>query len=263
MEEKLEHILNQLDFDEEFEQQVNLRTLVGNESAKMILRAYVDQFFNDRLAGKNPQLVPILLTYQKCSGVHTFARSISNSFASLCFHTVSGTWLSDGVISLHSFIGEGKDETYYIAGDKLSSNVQMQLWKILSERKLFYYDFESSSWQEKQLSGNKLIILSTEKKESISYPLLKQFKIQVNLAKLILSQIDLALKQRVRLLNLKIREDLLGKIAQCCPDDVGKAMEVLAMAHMLNRSHVGDTELITEKHINQALHILNLNNLSK
>jgi Holliday junction resolvasome RuvABC ATP-dependent DNA helicase subunit len=257
MGENMEQLMARLDMDEQFDAEISLKRLIGNDSARAILQLHIDQFYNERVAGLNPQLSPILLIGGKGTGVHSFARSISNSLASLCFHTVSGTWLSDGVIYLHSFIGEGEDETYYIAGDKLSSNIQMQLWKMLTERKLFYYDFESLSWKKKPLSGNKLIILSTEKKESISYPLLKQFKIQVNLTKLTVDEIELALRQRVSLLGWTISSpELLSKIAQSC-SEIGSAMQVLSMAHLVVRSK--NEDILTEKQLNVALHLLDKN----
>jgi hypothetical protein len=128
---------------------------------------------------------------------------------------------------------------------------------MLTERKLFYYDFESLSWKKKPLSGNKLIILSIEKKESISYPLLNQFKIQVNLTKLTTTEIELALRQRVSLLGWTISSpELLSKIAQSC-GEIGRAMEILSLSQLIMTSR--NENVINESSFNAALHLLSKN----
>lgn len=259
MDENIEQIIAELDFNELYEQEVSLRTMIGNDSARAILQVSVDEFFNNKIAGLNPEHTPILLIGSKSSSVHVMANAISNSFGSLVLHTITAKWLNDGVISMHSFLGEGDEfSAYYIDGDKLNSNNQLQLSKILKEKKIFYWDFESMSWEKKPFE-NRLIILSTQNKDEIPHILLKKFKIQVNLTKLTSQEIELALRQRIKLLNLKISsEDLVGKIAQTC-GTINLAMQVLVMSQRVSKNQNKDKEHISENDVNAALHLLDKN----
>ena len=255
MDEEIEQILNQLELDETFNELISLNRLVGNRNAVAIAKTYVNSYQNDLADGKKPTIKPMLLIYQKGSGVHTFARSISNFFGSLQFHSVSGSWLSDGVIGFNQFFWEGDEfSSYYIHGDKFPSNCQLQLYTTLSTKKLPYFHWETNKWSKKPFS--RLIILSTENKDNLSSLLLKQFPIQIYLKKLTVQEVALGLKQRLALLNLTSSEDLLGQIAQCC-SDVGQAMEVLAMSYRVMRSRNEDQ--LSEADFNKALHLLDKN----
>jgi DNA helicase TIP49 (TBP-interacting protein) len=256
MEENNEQLIAHLDMDEPFDQEISLKRLIGNDSARAILQLHIDQFFNERIAGLNPQISPILLIGGKGTGVHVMARAISNSLGNLLCHTVTAKWLNDGVIYLHSFLAEGDEFSgYYIDGDKLNSNNQLQLSKIFTEKKVFFYSFESMSWEKRPF--DRLIILSTSNKNEIPHVLLKQFKIQVNLTKLTTTEIELALRQRVSLLGWTISSpELLSKIAQSC-SEIGYAMQVLSMAHLVVQSK--NEDILTEKQLNMALHLLDKN----
>ena len=256
MEKNIEQLIAQLDLDEPFEQEISIRTLIGNNSARAILQLHVDQFYNNRLAGLNPQHTPILLIGGKSSSVHVMARAISNSFGNLVLHTVSSKWLNDLIIPMHAFLGEGDEFSgYYIEGDKLNSHNQFQLSKILKEKKIFYYSFESMSWEKKKF--DRLIILSTQNKDDLPNLLLKKFKIQVNLKKLSVDEIALSLYQRKALLQLKFSsDDLISKIAQCC-SDIGQAMEVLVMSLRIMRSR--NEDVLNERHFNIAIRLLDKN----
>ena len=256
MDENMEQLIAHLDMDEQFDQEISLKRLIGNDSARAILQLHIDDFFNKKLAGLNPQLSPILLIGGKGSGVHVMARAISNTFGNLLCHTVTAKWLNDAVIYLHSFLGEGDEfSAYYIDGDKLNSNNQLQLSRILTEKKVFFYSFESMSWEKRPF--DRLIILSTKNKDDLPDMLLKKFKIQVNLTKLTTTEIELALRQRVSLLGWTISSpDLLSKIAQSC-SEIGSAMQVLSMAHLVVRSR--NEDILTEKQLNMALHLLDKN----
>ena len=253
--DNIEQIIAEFEIDELFDQEISLKRMIGNDSARAILQLYIDEFFNAKIAGLNPQHSPILLI-GKSSSIHVMARAISNSFGYLLCHTITAKWLNDGVINIHTFLGEGDEfSAYYIDGDKLNSNNQLQLSKLLKEKKIFYYDLVSMSWQKKPF--DRLIILSTSNKDEIPHILLKKFKIQVNLTKLTFQEIELALRQRVALLKLKISsEDLVGKIAQCSYT-INQAMQVLVMSQRIMKSR--NEEIITEAHLNTALHLLNEN----
>ena len=257
MDENIEQILTELDFNQLYEEEVNLRNMIGNDSARAICQVYVDEFCNNRLAGLNPQHSPILLIGGKGTGIHVMARAISNSFGNLVLHTVSSKWLNDQVINLHSFFSEGDEfSAYFIDGDKLNSHNQLQLSKIFNEKKVFFYSFESMSWEKKPFD-NRLIILSTQNKDEIPHILLQKFKIQVSLTKLTKDEISRSLFQRKALLQLKFSsDDLINKIAQCS-STVGQAMELLVMSQRVSRSQ--DRELITEADFNKALFLLDKN----
>jgi len=258
MEKKIEHIIARFDFDEEFEQEVNLRTLIGNDSARAILQTYVEQYFNEKIAGLNPQISPILLIGGKGSGVHVMARAVSNTLGNLLCHTVTAKWLNDGAINIHNFLGEGDEFSgYYIDGDKLNSNNQFQLSRIFAEKKIFFYSYESQSWEKRPF--DQLVIFSTPNRDNLPPILLKKFKVQVNVTTLNTEEIELALRQRVSLLNLEISSyDLITKIAQISCD-VGQAMEVLSMSLLILRAGNGNTTTLTEKVVNIALKLMDKN----
>jgi hypothetical protein len=220
------------------------------------LQLHIDDFFNERLAGLNPQISPILLIGGKGTGVHVMARAISNTLGNLLCHTITAKWLNDGVIYLHSFLGEGDEfSAYYIDGDKLNSNNQLQLSRIFTEKKVSFYSFASMSWEKRPF--DRIIILSTSNKSDLPDMLLKKFKIQVNLTKLTVDEITLALRQRVSLLGWTISSpELLSKIAQSC-SEIGSAMQVLSMAHLVVQSR--NEDILTEKQLNVALHLLDKN----
>ena len=258
MDENIEQIIAKIELDETFNEEISLNRLIGNKNGREIVQCYIDSYYSDLAAGRNPQHKAILLIGEKGSGIHVFARAISNSFGNLCFHTVSGNWLSDGVIHLNHFFGEGDEfSSYYISADnKLSAICQGQLCKILNEKQISEYDWETKSWIKKKFE-NRLVILSVENKDMLAYPLLKQFPIQVNLRKLSVAEITLALTQRLALLGWKISSvDLLGQIAQAS-QEIGRAMEVLAMSYRVMRSK--GEEILSEVHLNKALRLLNEN----
>jgi hypothetical protein len=255
MDEEIEQIIVKLDLDETFNEEISLNRLIGNKNAKEIVTTYLNSYQNDLADGKKPELKPILLIYENGSGVHVFARAISNFLGCLQFCTVSGTWLSDRVIGFNQFFWDFEQpfSSYYIHGDKFTSYSQQQLYAVLTTKKLPYYDFAENKWTRKTFS-NKLIILSTEKTDNLTSLLVKQFPIQVYLTKLTVEEVALALKQRLALLNLTISsEDFLGQIAQCC-SDVGQAMEVLPMGYRIMRSKNEDQ--LSKSHFNRALHLL-------
>jgi hypothetical protein len=160
------------------------------------------------------------------------------------------------LIYLHSFLGEGDEfSAYYVDGDKLNSNNQLQLSRIFTEKKVSFYNFASMSWEKRPF--DRLIILSTKNKDDIPHVLLKKFKIQVNLSKLTTTEIELALRQRVSLLGWTISSpELLSKIAQSC-GEIGRAMEILSLSQliMVNRNE----NIINESFFNAALHLLSNN----
>jgi Holliday junction resolvasome RuvABC ATP-dependent DNA helicase subunit len=260
--DRTQQIIATLELDEYFNDCVTLQTLIGNDNARTILQAWVDAFFNDRISGLAVEYVPILLVGQSCLA-ETVARAVSNSVGNLLCHTISAQFLNDNSLSLYNFLTEGNEHsTYYIEANKLNSNCQLQLFKILKEKWIWFYSYESQKW-EKRPFQNRLIILSTPTKDELSPLLLRQFKIRVNLAPLNQNQIESAIKQRLALLNLKISSEIPAKIAQCCPDDIGKAIEILAMSHMMSRSRLDGSDAITEKHINRALHLLDKNHIKQ
>jgi len=254
---KIEQMICQYELDEFFESEVSLRTLIGNSNQREIAQNYIDSYYNDVNSGLSPKLAPILLVGSKEAGVDMFARSISNSFGCLAHHTISGNWLSDLIVNLHSFLGEGNEySSYYIHGDRLNSTIQVQLFRILSERKIQYYDYESKTGPKRDFK-NRLVILSVENKEMLAGALLKLFPIKLYLNKLSELEVNLALNQRVNLMKIKISPiGLLAQISFCCPT-IGKAIEVLAMSWRICRCRNGD--VISEKDVNSALHLINNN----
>ena len=225
MEENTEQLMAHLDMDEQFDAEISLKRLIGNDSARAILQLHIDEYFNNMIAGLNPQISPILLIGGKGTGVHVMARAISNTLGNLLCHTITAKWLNDGVIYLHSFLGEGDEfSAYYVDGDKLNSNNQLQLSRIFTEKKVSFYNFASMSWEKRPF--DRLIILSTSNKSDLPDMLLKKFKIQVNLTKLTVDEIELALRQRVSLLGWTISSpELLSKIAHSC-SEIGSPMKV-------------------------------------
>jgi len=261
MAENIEQVLSQLEISETFEEQITLRTLISDKPAIELADIYVQQHFNDKLAGKTVKLKPILLIGNQSAGVHTFARSISNSLANLNFHTVSGKWLSVGAVTMHGFLGEGDEfSSYYIChGDKLNSACQRQLFEILCSEKVFWFDFEEKTWSKKEFK-NRLVILSAEKKENIEFPLRTKF-LKINLKPLSVDDVKQALSQRVKFLKLKTScPNCIEKIAEQFPL-IGKSMEVLGLAYRIMRSK--NQDVITKEHIMKAVNLTSINTLSK
>lgn len=261
MDKEIDQIISQIEFDELFEEQVSLRLLIGNENAREIAQNYIDSYYVDLNAGKKPKLSPILLVGSKDSGIHIFARAVSNSFGCLCHHTMAGTWISDGLVNLNSFFGEGNEfSSYTIHGDKFNSTAQIQLFRILTERKILQWDFISKTWEKRDFT-NRLIILSVENKEILPNALLKLFQIKLNLSRLTPLEINLALNQRGNLMQLKINPiGLLHQITECS-STIGQAMEILSTAYRISRTKSPDSPIITTVEVNQAIHWLSKNKL--
>ena len=78
MEEEIEQLIGQLDLDEPFDQEISIRTLIGNNSARAILQLHVDEFFNNKIAGLNPSILSLGISYPiPENAIKAFAKKIS------------------------------------------------------------------------------------------------------------------------------------------------------------------------------------------
>ena len=245
------------DINAEFDANVSLKTIIGSPHAVSIAKAYIDQYYNDIADGRNPLLTPILLVGQ--SGMSTFARAISNSFANLHFKSSHSHWFSGGVQDLNRFFYFGNyGTTFYISAiDTLNIMSQYMLWKILSNRRLNVNDYETKIPINAPLLNN-LHIFSAKNTDNLTEPLLAQFPVKIFIGDLTRDELFYAIKQRATLLKLSYENDqVLFNIAIISGKDINMAMELLSLGMRLMRSN--NEIVLTSKIMNTAFLLADAN----
>lgn len=243
------------DIDSEFEAQISLPKLIGHRHAVQAAQAYIESYYADLSSGRNPRLNPILLIGN--SGGRTMARAIHNSFAGLEFRVASALWMNSKLQEINYFFSQGDQHTtYYIVdADRMDSAVQYGLFNILYEKQISIFNMEEQTKVEFQ---NRLIILSAPKLPSFNTLLMGRIGLKLNLGKLSKTEVEAVIKQRLSFLNWPYNSDkVIEIVAQQGLNDVGKALDVLALSYSIMRSQGHDC--MTEEFVSQAAHIVSEN----
>ena len=246
------------DINTAFENNISLCNIIGisNRHAVQIAQSYIDQYYNDVAEGKEPQLSPILLIGN--SGMSTFARAISNSFANIHIKHSHGSWFNFGVQDLNNFYYNSEyGMTFYIASiDKFDLMAQHKLWKILSSRRVHIFDCENRMPIDAPL-WNSLHIFSAKNINVLTEPLLDQFPVIIYIGNLTRDEIFLALKQRVNLLCLSIESDSVLMSISKVSNSIDESMNLLAMSYRLMRSK--NENVLTTSIMNKAFCLMDTN----
>lgn len=245
------------DVNSDFEREVSLYRLIGNRPAVDILKILVEQHQNDSLAGRYPELKPILLLGNQSRTTVAFA--MHNAFGNLNFVMNSAYFFSQLAQLLNDFFDSNdRYTTYYIRDlELLNAQGQLQLFKILKNKRIYVRDKEGKGGSYVRFQ-NRLVILSATNKNCLIPMLLNEIPIQINLGSYSTEEIFLILKQRISFLHWSISSDeVLKNVAQVSNGEIKKAMEMLSMSYRVMRSK-GEDEL-SEAHFNKALHLLDEN----
>ena len=245
------------DINDDFEANVSLKTIIGSPHGASILKAYIDQYYNDVADGKKPQLSPILFIGQ--NGCKTMARALHHSFANIHFKSSHSHWFAGGVQDLNRFFYYGNyGTTFYIAAiDTLNIMSQYNLWKIFSDRRLNVKDYETNIPINAPLC-DALHIFSAKDTNNLTEPLLAQFPIKIYIGNFTRDELFYAIKQRASLLKLSYESDqVLFDIAIISGKDINMAMELLSLGIRLMRSH--NEIVLTSKIMNTAFRLMDAN----
>jgi hypothetical protein len=246
------------DIDRNFNKEISIRRLFGNESAKKIVQSHIDQYYNDAALGRNAQLCPILL--KGSIGVRTFAQAIHNSFSNLSLKSICSFWFTQGVEELNRFFHVEGDKytTYFIRRlDCMSSAAQLTLHRILSEKQIMVWDMVENSFQKVSIE-NRLIICSASDLSKIAKALLRVFPIKVYIKKPSTEKLIAILNQRMSFLGWSAADSaVIRSIAQVAQNNTDRAFQILSNAYSVMRAE--NKDLLTFKHLNETLHRLNQN----
>ena len=232
----------------------NLWNYIGQEKAITILKAIVDQFYNDKNSGRNVSIPSILLVGNEGLGKRTIAKAISDAFGNTEFKEMIGQILHMGD-DIFVIKDTGEDATIYInSAECLSLPAQSLIFKMVNENILYIKKPFEDEAEEIPLD-NRLIILSAQNTKRICYSIKKAIDITITLSDYSDNEISQILDQRIRALNWEIEtKDILKMITHYSQNNPAEALKILQMAYRIMIS--SDKDILEMNHIRKALYLL-------
>lgn len=234
-----------------FDDDVSLYTMIGQDLAKTLLLTWINSYYADRAAGKEDKIGSILMVGHTAT---TLAKALSNSFGNSSFHYVEGLYLGYGL---------GYDE-YFLRGDALSTyfvhRVERLNKQLLPE---FHRIINEGVVREPQKIGiskeqfhsiDKLIILSSHDVELVDEHLVDTMDVVCRLQKYSGDEVQRILKQRIQIMNMEADKRILDTITDLVQGDVKLAIQILRWTCRCSKA---EGEMILKvKHLNKALLLL-------
>lgn len=242
------------DINANFDDEISLYNIVGRKNTVQKLRIIREGIFNSISNGQIPQLEPILFVGKSAS---TYARAYSNSIGNLEFHEAYGSMIYNGGASFDNFLTQGGDSsTYYLRDiDKLIPYCINLLYKLLKYKILHISSFYDKSL-EKNIPFNSLLLLSAQEEDKINPAIRNNINIVCKLEEYTQQDIYNILIQRVKFLGWGVdwKYKVIEHIATISMEDVIFALNLLSWTIRCALSEGRD--ILTEKDLNKALHIL-------
>ena len=240
----------------ELDEEVSLYSFIGQDRAVSILKAVANQYINDKMAGRNPQLPSIQIRGYPQSGRRTLSLAFANSVLGCppIKYTIGKT-LSYGGDSVYDYIEDSTvDTVFFISGaQELTNCVQTVLYKLLREQ-ILYIPMRSGQKMTKVPFPIKPLMIFSICTDSWLIPDLRDvIDLKIEMEKYTEEELFRILKQRCKYCGWKYSSDeVLRIIAQNANCNPGKSMTILKMAYSISRGEnrdiikKGDTEKAVE-----------------
>ena len=242
------------DVGHHFLQDISLFRYIGQSKSVEMLTMTLDQYCNDLLMERNPCFQGILLVGPQGSGRRTLAHALANTM-NCQIYEADGLTMSMGGQDVSAFLEQGdRDQIHIIIrAEKLSPYCCQILIKALVENTLVKNEYgEEKILQEPYYP---FIILLAEQTRLVNPILRREMDVMCELGKYTYDEISQIISQRLSYLNWQVESDsVIQAIVQVSCGWADRAVKLLDWSYRVCRSK--DEEVITEKHLNQALHLL-------
>lgn len=233
-----------------FGNDISLHHFIGQRTSVDILNTVIEQTYNDRIDGRNPEIPSILLVGP--TGKKTLAQAIHHVIGNLNFKIGTGQTLGMGDdVSLH-FREADENTTLYIQGSDCLSIFSVNIiQKILCEKMLYVYD-PFTRTKESYPYNDRWIILSATDESRINPSIAKAIDIRCVLTKYTDFELFQIIKQRCDYLGWDYESDeVLNIVARNSNGIAGLGTRILQMGYRLARSEGKD--VISIHHVNRAV----------
>jgi len=240
------------DVNGKFDDEVNLFNIIGQKKVTEQLTVIREGIFNSISKGSTQDIEPILIIGPTSD---TFSRAFSNSLGNLQFYQTYGNLLYAGGDSLERFLNQGSElATYMIKeSDTLTPYCSFLVYKVIEDKLLHIHSYDN--YQSRDIPFNSLLILAARDETKINPAIRDHIKIICRLEGYSRKDIYDILVQRITCLDWEVKKmKLMEHISFVSHGDVGLAINILAWTYRC--AVAKDEEVMNEKHLNQALRLL-------
>jgi Holliday junction resolvasome RuvABC ATP-dependent DNA helicase subunit len=240
-----------------FLQDINLWSVIGNQATIQKLQVLVDEYHNNQLDARRQKLKNILFCGKRGTGKTVLAHAYSNSLCCSQIFEEDGATLSIGGDGICNFLQQGDSNSAYMIHDaeKMTHYSVHAINSILKTNVLNNYDFLEGKMEYYEFK--KLLILNCSDISKVNAQIVKNMAVVCKLNE-IFTDVDIynILLQRISCLswNVKEKHKFIEFVVDVVGGNISLAIDILGWAHSCARAEGKD--MITEKHLNQVLHIL-------
>ncbi len=241
----------------ELNEDVSLYSLIGQQRIVEILRNIISCYYNDKEAGRNPQLPSIVLSGSQGLGKKTIGRALANSIGLYNLRQTLGRTLAMGGEGLVDYCDEPHEDLVLFVhkAEQLSRFCQEVFYKILTTGRIAVPDRVTHNRVEIEFYQRPLVIFICQHTATVFPELLQVFDFHLTLTNFSPQKIFVILKQRCTYCNFKYQHDnLLKMIAENSNGNPGERMRLLQMAYINSRAK--DKEVIEIGDVERAVRLL-------
>lgn len=233
------------------EYEPSLWNFIGQDRARIALMALVDQYFNDRMMGRNPRFPGIMLIGDYGRGRTALARAVHHAMGNFLFKQPGNT-LGISEDPADFFQNTTEHTSFYIPNcSSMNPTVIGNLIYIVRDGMCFK-SFPNPITETIQV-GNRLIIFSAGRNDKLDQDLLRHLTQLIELCPYTNQNIYDILRQRTAGLNWTATDASLRLITQNADNIPGRAMKILHLSHSVARANHKDSIDIT--HTKQAIEV--------
>ena len=229
----------------ELDEDLSLYSFIGQKRAVSILRAFANQYLNDKMEGRNPQLPAIQIRGYPQSGKRTLSLAFANSiFGCPVIEYGIGKTLSFGWDNIQNYIQNGTSSSvFYIDGaEELTNYVQTVLYKLLREQILYIPIRDEQKFEKIKFSIKPLIIFSISPDSWLIPELRDVINLEIEMERYTEFELLHILEQRCKYLGWSAKKNILRYIVlKGDASRVGKIIKILEMTYKIARADNRDT----------------------
>jgi DNA polymerase III delta prime subunit len=245
------------DVQGEFLHDINLWSVIGNETPVKKLQVLVDEYHNNQLDGRKQKMKNVLFFGKRGTGRTVLAHAYANSLGCSQVFEEDGATLSMGGDGICNFLQQGDSSSAYLIQDaeKLTHYSIHTIHSILKSNILNNYNFLEGKMESYEF--HKLVILNCSDISKMNSQIVKNMNVVFRLdEKYTEAEISNILLQRISYLSWNVREKdkFIEFIVSVVGGNIELAIDILGWTHSCARAEGAD--LITVKHLNRVLHIL-------
>jgi len=213
----------------------SLWNFIGQSKVLSLAKCVLDQYHNDVMGGRHPNLPSLLITGKNGMGKSVLAKSIAYAFGLTDIRIGYGNCLGYGDDVGEYFISGNDNSCFYIRyAEQMNQFAQNTIMKLLLENVLYINNpLEQTSTQEE--FPNRLIIFSAESTKRIIPQIVNAVDIKLSLTPYTEKELSQIIYQRCWQLDWPCSLDVMNFIAFHAKSNPGSAMRMLQITYIISR----------------------------